>query len=91
MRLVETLLETKVALLEADRACGLAESRLADLKALLEEVRAERDYWCAQAQLLEQMRADRDYWREQAQRPVSAWWKRTTEWSSQHSALESLS
>ncbi len=47
---VETLLETEVALLEAGRACELAETRVADLKVLLEEMRADRDYWREQAQ-----------------------------------------
>jgi hypothetical protein len=48
---VETILETEAALLEADRACEVAESRLAELKGLLKQMRAERDYWRDQAQL----------------------------------------
>jgi hypothetical protein len=87
---VETLLETEVALLEADRACELAETRLADLRALLEQMRAERDHWRDQARMLED---DRDYWREQVHRPLLPWWKRAiaTEWSPQRSFLGSLS
>ena len=62
---VETILETEAALLEADRACEVAESRLAEFKGLLKQMRAERDYWREQAQ---EMRADRDYWKEQTRR-----------------------
>jgi hypothetical protein len=92
MMAIEELLETEVAMLAADRACELAETRLADLEALLEQMRADRDYWRDQAQLLEKVHVDRNYWREQT-RPVFPWWKRiiTTEWSSQRSVLGSLS
>ncbi len=62
---VETILETEAALLEADRACEVAESRLVEFKGLLKQMRAERDYWREQAQ---EMRADRDYWKEQTRR-----------------------
>jgi hypothetical protein len=72
MLAIEALLETEVAMLAADRACELAETRLADLESLLEQMRAERDHWRDQAQILED---DRNYWQEQAHR-VLPWWKR---------------
>jgi hypothetical protein len=89
MMAIEELLETEVAMLAADRACELAETRLADLTALLEQMRAERDHWRDQAQILED---DRSYWQEQAHR-VLPWWKRLVapELSSQRSFLGSLS
>ena len=52
MMAIEELLETEVAMLAADRACELAENRLADLEALLEQMRADRDYWRDQARCL---------------------------------------
>ncbi len=93
MLLVDALQETRVALLEANRACEIAETRVAHFKALLEQTRAECDHWREQARLLEEVRADRNYWREQAQRPALPWWKRAiaTEWSSQKLFLGSLS
>jgi hypothetical protein len=86
---VEAILETEAALLEANRTCELAETRFAEVEALLEQMRAERDYWRDQARQLED---DRDYWREQTRRLLPRR-KRTiaTEWSSQRSFLGSLS
>ena len=86
---VETILETEAALLEADRACEVAETRLADLKALLEQMRADRNYWRDQARQLED---DRNYWQEQTRRLLPRW-KRTTatERPSQRPSLGSLS
>ncbi len=59
----ETPLATQVALIEAQKACELAEARLADLrtlmdaqiaglKTMLDEARADRDRWAAQAERL---------------------------------------
>ena len=86
---VEAILETEAALIEANRACELAEIQVAESKALLEQMRAERDYWRAEARQLED---DRNHWREQTRRLLPRR-KRTiaTEWSSQRSFLGSLS
>jgi hypothetical protein len=62
----ETFQGTKAALLEANKLCELAVSQIAKLEALLEEVRADRDYWRWQA----------DQWREQAQWLALPWWER---------------
>ena len=48
----ETALEQRVALIEERHRRELAEQRLADLKAALEEMRAQRDKWQEQAQRL---------------------------------------
>jgi hypothetical protein len=45
----ETFQGTQAALLEANNLCELYEARLAELEALLEDVRASRDYWREQA------------------------------------------
>ena len=58
-----------VALVEAKSRAELAESRLADLKAALDELRSDRDAWREQAQRLaiaDQRVARRSWWRRLA-------------------------
>jgi hypothetical protein len=62
----ETFQGTQAALLEANKLCELAAARLADLEALLEEMRTNRDYWKEQA----------EQWQEQAQWLSLPWWER---------------
>ena len=62
----ETFQGTQAALVEANKLCELAAARLADLEALLEEVRTNRDYWKEQA----------EQWQEQAQWLALPWRKR---------------
>jgi hypothetical protein len=62
----ETFEGTQAALLETNKLCQLYEARLAELEALLEEVRTNRDYWRWQA----------EQWQEQAQWLVLPWWQR---------------
>jgi hypothetical protein len=62
----ETFQGTQAALVEANKLCELAAARLADLEALLEEVRTNRDYWKEQA----------EQWQEQAQWLALPWWER---------------
>ena len=67
----ETATETpSIALLEADKAreiaeakLALAEERLFDLKAMLEELRGDRDQWREQAQRLALPSPGRRWWR----------------------------
>ena len=62
----ETFQGTQAALVEANKLCELAAARLADLEALLEEVRTNRDCWKEQA----------EQWQEQAQWLALPWWER---------------
>ena len=58
-----------IALVEAKGRAELAESRLADLKAALDELRSDRDAWREQAQRLaiaDQRVARRSWWRRLA-------------------------
>lgn len=55
---VETAFETRIAIIEERKARELAEARLADLKELIEDLKADRD----------NARSERDKWQQQAER-----------------------
>ena len=62
------MLRVAVTLVEAKTRAELAESRLADLKAALDELRSDRDAWRDQAQRLAiaDQRVRRSWWRRLA-------------------------
>jgi hypothetical protein len=79
-----------VAAAELQLRIALAEQQLSDLKAILEDMRGQRDAWKTQAErlaltdhrVLEDMRGQRDAWKTQAerltltgQRAKRSWWQ----------------